>query len=195
MKRTLLMIALPLFLFSCKSAPVFDPYDRLPAVPSFTLTSADVKDGERLPQAQMSGIFQAGGQDVSPQLSWSGFPAATKSFAVTVYDPDAPTGSGFWHWAVVDVPVTVTSLPSGAGSLEGIMLPAGAFQLKNDAGLAQFVGAAPPPGHGKHRYFIVVHAVDVPSLGIDRNASPAILGFNLFSHTLARATIIPWAER
>jgi Raf kinase inhibitor-like YbhB/YbcL family protein len=184
-----------LFMFSCMSQPRPNPYDQLPGVARFKVDSTDVKDGERFPAAQMSGIFQAGGQDVSPELSWSGFPANTKSFAVTMYDPDAPTASGFWHWAVVDIPATVTELTTGAGTPDGAKLPQGAFQLPNDAGMAQFVGAAPPPGNGKHRYFIVVHAVDVPSLGLPKNASPAYLGFNLFSHTLGRAIIVPWAER
>jgi Raf kinase inhibitor-like YbhB/YbcL family protein len=170
------------------------PYDRLPKVPAFQVTSTDVSDGEKLGNAQVSGIFGAGGQDVSPQLSWSGFPAETRSFAVTVYDPDAPTASGFWHWAVVDIPATVTELPSGAGDETGSGLPAGAFQLRNDGGIARYVGAAPPAGHGRHRYFTVVHAVDVESLGIDAGATPAFLGFNLFFHTLARAIIVPWYE-
>lgn len=173
------------------------PYDRLPAVPSFQLTSTDIRDGEKLGNPQVSGIFGAGGQDVSPQLSWSGFPAETKSFVVTVYDPDAPTASGFWHWAVVDIPATVTELPSGAGDEAGSGLPAGAFQLRNDGGLARYVGAAPPAGHGRHRYFTVVHAVDVESLkslGLDASSTPAFLGFNLFFHTLARAMIVPWYE-
>ncbi|MEV0338565.1 YbhB/YbcL family Raf kinase inhibitor-like protein [Nocardia sp. NPDC050713] len=172
----------------------YNPYDALPQVPDFTLTSEDVTDGSPLGNDQVSGVFGAGGKDVSPQLSWSGFPAETKSFAVTVYDPDAPTASGFWHWAVADIPVSVTSLASGAGS-EGGSLPAGAVTLRNDGGFAGFVGAAPPPGHGPHRYFVVVHAVDVESLDIPADASPAFLGFNLFSHTLARATLIGTYEQ
>ena len=166
------------------------PYDNLPIVPSFEVASADVSDGERLPVPQLSGIFGAGGEDASPQLSWSGFPSATKSFVVTCFDPDAPTVSGFWHWAVVDIPCAVTSLPSGAGDEEGSSLPPGAFQLRNDAGLARYLGAAPPPGHGPHRYFFVVHAVSRESLELPTDASNALLGFNLFSQTLARATLV-----
>lgn len=171
-----------------------NPYDALPTVPTFTVTSADVSDGAPLGNDQVSGVFGAGGKDVSPQLSWSGFPAETKSFAVTVYDPDAPTASGFWHWAVADIPASVTELPSGAGS-EGGTLPTGAVMLRNDGGFAGYVGAAPPAGHGPHRYFIVVHAVDVESLGVPPEATPAFLGFNLFSHTLARATLVGTYEQ
>jgi Raf kinase inhibitor-like YbhB/YbcL family protein len=112
-----------------------------------------------------------------------------------MYDPDAPTASGFWHWAVVDIPVDVTSLPSGAGMPDGKLLPKGAYQLPNDARLARFIGAAPPVGHGKHRYYIVVHAVDAATLGVPKDATPAFLGFNLFSHTLGRAMLVPWAEQ
>jgi Raf kinase inhibitor-like YbhB/YbcL family protein len=172
----------------------YNPYDQLPEVPSFELTSEDVRDGEELQKAQLSGLFGAGGEDVSPQLSWSGFPEDTKSFAVTCYDPEAPTASGFWHWAVVDIPANVTELSRDAGDEEGTGLPSGAFQLRNDAGVRRHVGAAPPPGHGRHHYYYVVHAVDVDSLGIDKDASPAFLGFNLFSHTLARAMIVAWYE-
>lgn len=166
------------------------PYDSIAEVPSFTLMSTDVTDGQELPTAQVSGMMGPGGDDASPQLSWSGFPPETKSFAITVYDPIAPTGSGFWHWAVVDVPVTTTSLETGAGDDTGSGLPAGSFQLKNDAGLARYIGAAPPAGHGEHQYYIAVHAVDVETLGIDDTATPGYLGFNLFSHTLARAVIV-----
>lgn len=171
-----------------------NPYDALPSVPSFTVTSTDITDGERLPTDHVSGIFGAGGQDVSPQLSWSGFPPETKSFAVTVYDPDAPTASGFWHWAVADIPASTTELARGAGDDTGSRLPAPAVQLTNDASLKRYLGAAPPEGHGKHRYFTVVHAVNVESLQLPDNATPAFLGFNLFSHTLARATLTPWYE-
>ena len=170
------------------------PYDAIGRVPGFTLTSTDIADREQLAAAQVSGILGAGGQDLSPQLSWSGFPAETKSFAVTVLDPDAPTASGYWHWAVADIPATVTSLPTGAGVEDSSELPEGAVQLANDASLKRYVGAGPPPGHGKHRYFTAVHAVDVESLELPADAHPAVLGFNLHFHTLARAVITPWYE-
>jgi hypothetical protein len=173
----------------------YNPYDALPAVPSFELTSTDVADGVTLAMPQVSGIFGAGGEDVSPQLSWSGFPEGTRSFAVTVYDPDAPTASGFWHWAVANIPVEVTSLASGAGDETGSGLPEGAVTLRNDAGGARYVGAAPPAGHGPHRYFTVVHAVGVDTLEVGPDASPAFLGFNLFFNTLARATVVPVYEQ
>ena len=172
-----------------------DPYAALPQVPSFEVTSTDVAGGEKLDNAQVSGIFGAGGQDISPQLSWSGFPEETKSFAVTVYDPDAPTAAGFWHWAVLNIPVTTTALATGAGDDTGSGLPAGAIQLKNDGGVRQFLGAAPPEGHIAHRYFVVVHAVDVESLDVPEDATPTVLGFNLFFHTLARAQVVPVYQR
>ncbi|HJQ44618.1 MAG TPA: YbhB/YbcL family Raf kinase inhibitor-like protein, partial [Jatrophihabitantaceae bacterium] len=129
-------------------------------------------------------------EDVSPHLAWSGAPEGTQSYAVTVYDPDAPTASGFWHWAVFNLPADVTELASGAST----SLPDGAVQLKNDGGVAGYIGAAPPPGHGTHHYWTVVHAVDVPSLDIPAEGSCAFLGFNLFSHTLARAVLVPTYE-
>jgi Raf kinase inhibitor-like YbhB/YbcL family protein len=165
----------------------YNPYDFLPELPGFTLTSTSVTDGEPLANAQVSGIMGAGGEDESPQLSWSGFPEETRSFAVTVYDPDAPTGSGFWHWAVANLPGTVTELPAGIG--DGSELPGDALTLVNDAGMRRYVGAAPPAGHGPHRYFIAVHALQVEKLDLPEDASPAYLGVNLFMNAIARAVI------
>ncbi|MEU0387335.1 YbhB/YbcL family Raf kinase inhibitor-like protein [Streptomyces chartreusis] len=172
-----------------------DPFAKLPDVPSFTVTSTTVDDGGTWPAAQMSGIVGVpGGKDISPQLSWSGAPEGTQSYAVTVYDPDAPTGSGFWHWAVADIPATVTHLPEGAGDDTGSGLPEDAFQLPNDARLARFVGAAPPPGHGPHRYFVVVHALDVDHIDVPADATPAYLGFTMAGHILGRAVLTVTAE-
>jgi Raf kinase inhibitor-like YbhB/YbcL family protein len=172
-----------------------NPYDFLPQVPSFSVTSTDCSDGQPMPTPQVSGVMGAGGEDRSPQLSWSGFPDGTRSFAVTVFDPDAPTASGFWHWAVANIPASVTELPSGAGDKDDPQLPEGALQLANDAGFAGYLGGAPPAGHGPHRYFVVVHAVDTDALDIDSDARPAVLGFNLFFHTLARGTLVVTHEQ
>jgi Raf kinase inhibitor-like YbhB/YbcL family protein len=144
-----------------------------------------------LPNPHVSGVFGAGGEDVSPQLSWSGAPEGTQSFAVTVYDPDAPTASGFWHWAAFNIPGDVTELASGASR---VSMPAGTVELKNDGGTVGYIGAAPPAGHGPHHYWIVVHALDVAELQIPADASCAFLGFNLFGHTLGRATLVPVYE-
>jgi Raf kinase inhibitor-like YbhB/YbcL family protein len=172
-----------------------NPFARHPEVPSFTVESKTVSAGAAWPPAQMSGSFGVpGGEDRSPELHWSGAPDGTKSYAVTVYDPDAPTASGFWHWAVANIPADVTSLPEGAGDEKGSGLPKGAVQYRNDAGGHQFIGAAPPAGHGPHRYFVSVYAVDTDDLGVPKDASPAFLGFNLFSHTLARADMVVTAE-
>jgi Raf kinase inhibitor-like YbhB/YbcL family protein len=172
----------------------YDPYAALPDLPSFTVNSDDVEHEEPLPDKCRSGKMGAGGEDVSPHITWSGFPKETKSFAVTVYDPDAPTAAGFWHWAVFNIPANVTELASGAGEESGAALPPGAIQLKNDAGMPGYLGAAPPAGHGKHRYFIAVHALGVERLDIPKDASPAYLGFNIFSHALARGVIAPTSE-
>lgn len=160
-----------------------NPYEFLPAVPSFTLTSREVTDGQPLKDDQV-----ADKGNTSPQLSWSGFPEETKSFVVTCFDPDAPTPSGFWHWALVDLPADVTSLDAGAGG-EGASTPGDSFMLRNDGGFAEFMGAAPPQGDHPHRYFFVVHAVGEETLGIDKDASNAVMSFNLAFKTLARAVI------
>jgi Raf kinase inhibitor-like YbhB/YbcL family protein len=166
------------------------PFYNLAELPTFTLTSTDVEDGAVLTEPQLSGAMGIeGGQDRSPQLSWSGFPEETKAFAVTCFDPDAPTGSGFWHWVVTDLDASVTSLETNAGDPDANLLPEGAVVLRNDAGEPRFVGAAPPPGHGPHRYIFIVTALSEP-LGLDESASPAFAGFNMFFKGIGRA----WLE-
>ncbi|MEG3635507.1 MULTISPECIES: YbhB/YbcL family Raf kinase inhibitor-like protein [Micromonospora] len=162
-----------------------DPYELLPTVASFTLTSDDVQNGEPMDAAHAHG--STGGDNVSPQLAWSGFPAETKGFVVTCFDPDAPTGSGFWHWVLVNLPADVTELPRGAAEKD----LKGAFTVRNDYGEHGFGGAAPPPGDRPHRYVFAVHALDVERLDVTPEATPAYVGFNLAFHTLARATIRP----
>jgi Raf kinase inhibitor-like YbhB/YbcL family protein len=173
----------------------WNPYEILPPAASFSLTSTDLREGEKLAMPQVSGIFGVGGEDVSPELSWQGFPSATQSFAVTMYDPDAPTVSGFWHWAVVNIPGNVTQLPTGAGDESGSGLPPGAFQLPNDARMARFVGAAPPDGHGRHRYIFAVLALGAERIDIDKEATPSFLMFNLLNNTVGRAFLEGWYER
>lgn len=170
-----------------------NPYDLLPAVPSFELTSTDVQHGTTLSNDHVSQM--AGGDDISPQLSWSGFPAETRGFAVTCYDPDAPTGSGFWHWALVGLGRDVTELARGAGDPSGKGLPSGAFQLKNDAGQQGYTGAAPPEGDKPHRYIFAVHALGTDKLDVEPSNTPAWLGFNLTFHVIARATLIANYQR
>jgi Raf kinase inhibitor-like YbhB/YbcL family protein len=171
------------------------PYEFLPPAAPFSVSSDDVTDGEPMPLPHASGVFGAGGNDTSPHLRWDGAPEGTKSYAVTCFDPDAPTGSGFWHWVVFDIPATVTELATGAGSQDGARLPAGAVQVRNDANFAGYVGAGPPPGHGPHRYVFAVHALDVEHTGADASATPAFVGFTMFGHTLGRALLTATFEQ
>ncbi|BAJ29519.1 MULTISPECIES: YbhB/YbcL family Raf kinase inhibitor-like protein [Kitasatospora] len=158
------------------------PYDFLPPVPAFELRSADLVDGATMPDEHVHARGNA-----SPQLAWSGFPAGTRSFAVTCYDPDAPTAAGWWHWLAVNLPAEVTELPRGAGADDG-GLPGGAFHVRNDFPGHRYDGAAPPPGPA-HRYVFVVHALDVPALEVGPDTPAAQVGFHLTAHALGRAVL------
>lgn len=160
-----------------------EPYSLLPQVPSFELTSTDITEGAPMDDRHA-------GESVSPQLSWSGFPEGTKSFLLNVFDPDAPTPAGFWHWSVLDLPVTTTSVPTGFGSD-----PQGALVLRNDVGSADYTGAAPPPGDHVHRYVFAVHALDVESLELPAEATPTVAAFTSLGHVLARATLTGTYQR
>ena len=158
------------------------PYDILPAVPSFSLTSEDLADGER-----MGDRFTAIHENLSPGLRWSGAPAGTRSFVVSCFDPDAPSPSGWWHWTVVDLPASAAGLPRGAGeSDDGLAAPA--FHVRNDAGTRAWFGPYPPAGDGDHRVF-AVHALDVNTLGLDESASAAAVACQVSFHALGRALL------
>lgn len=174
-----------------------DPYTKLAPVASFELTSSDIVDGQPMPDTFAYTGATDGAANRSPQLSWSGFPADTKSFTVTCFDPDAPTPSGFWHWILVDLPADCTSLATGAGA-DGAPLPGAAFHVRNDWSSRDYGGAFPPDGDRAHRYYFVVHAVDVESLaelGVGPDASAAAVSFNLAFHTLARAELVATFQR
>lgn len=162
-----------------------DPYDYLPPLPAFSLTSTDLVDGQRVPLDHVH--TSAGGANISPELSWSGFPPETASFVVTCFDPDAPTPCGYWHWVVVDIPATVTHLPAGAGESDATLL--GGYHITTDMGSAAFGGSAPPPGDMTHRYMYVVHAVDVASLELPPGANATVAAFYLAFHAIARARL------
>jgi len=169
-----------------------DPNWRLPEVPSFTLTSPDFANNGPLPVwSRSSG---EGAENRSPALDWEGAPGGTRSYVLTMFDPDAPTSSGWWHWAVANIPATVTSLPRDAGNSENGMLPEGAVTLANEARVEAYGGAAPPPGHGEHRYFFTVSALDTDRLDVPGGATPAMLCFLMRPHVIARAQLMGVTE-
>ncbi len=153
---------------------------------SFRLTSPDIQEGHFMAKSFEFNGFGCDGPNISPALAWQNAPAGTKSFAITVYDPDAPTGSGFWHWLVVDIPASVTSLAQGAGNGD---LPAGSRSFTNDYGIKEFGGACPPQGHGMHRYQFTVWALPESTLGVPDGASAAVVGFMLNATALGKATL------
>jgi Raf kinase inhibitor-like YbhB/YbcL family protein len=157
----------------------------------FKVTSSQIKDGEQMPESTLHGW--AGGPNLSPELTWSGAPEGTQSYAVTIHDPDAPTGVGFVHWLIFNIPASVTSLEAGAGS-EG-KNPPGSVQGITDFGVPGYGGAAPPPGDKPHRYDTVVYALDVPKLDLTQQTTYALLRFNMRGHVLAEAKISPIFSR
>ncbi len=160
---------------------------------TFTLKSKAI--GGQATNKEVFNGFGCTGDNVSPQLSWTDAPANTKSFAVTIYDEDAPTGSGFWHWLIFDIPANVTELKSGAGNLSTGIAPKGAIQSLTDFGQKGYGGPCPPVGHGFHKYTITVHALDTDNLGPDSDTNPALVGFNLTGHTLGKASIVMYYKR
>jgi len=154
----------------------------------FTLSSPTVKPGSMLTDAQVFKGFGCEGKNISPALKWSGAPAGTKSYAVTVYDPDAPTGSGWWHWVVYNLPASATELPEGAGGADGKGLPAGAVQGRTDFGAAGFGGACPPAGDKPHRYIFTVYALKTDKIEAPADASAALVGFMINANKLGKAS-------
>ena len=160
---------------------------------TFTLTSNDL--GGQATKTQEFNGFGCSGKNESPQLSWANTPEGTKSFAVTMYDPDAPTGSGWWHWLVFDIPANVNELVANAGNPALAKAPKGAIQSITDYGAKGFGGPCPPPGHGQHQYIITVHALKIDKLGLDENANAAVVGYYLWNNTLVKASIVAYYER
>ena len=152
----------------------------------FTVTSPDIQEGHFMAKTFEFNGFGCDGPNLSPELRWQNVPAGTQSFAVTVYDPDAPTGSGFWHWLVLDIPADVNGLAQGAGNGT---LPVGCRSFNNDYGIKEFGGACPPEGHGMHRYQFTVWALPTPVLAVPDGASAAVVGFMLHANALAKATL------
>jgi Raf kinase inhibitor-like YbhB/YbcL family protein len=155
----------------------------------FSLTSPDLQPGGTIPTRNVANVMGCPGQNVSPALKWSGAPAGTKSFVVTTYDPDAPTGSGFWHWVVYNIPANTTSLPEGAGDPKSGKLPSGATQGNTDLAQPGYLGPCPPQGDKPHRYIFTVYALKTAKLELPANATAAMVGFNVHGNQLAKATL------
>ncbi len=165
------------------------PYEMLPKVPGFTVTSDQFEDGDRMP-IQTTGE----GDNTSPSLKWEGFPEETKSFVVNCFDPDAPTPAGFWHWTVVQLDPEITHLRTDAGRSDE-SLPEGAFHVRNDGSTFNYMGPMPPVGDRPHRYVFAVHALDTPVVEVDEGASPTAVAFTILGHTIARGTILGTYQR
>jgi len=160
---------------------------------TFTLSSKDL--GGQATKTQVFSGFGCSGENQSPQLYWENAPEGTKSFAITMYDPDAPTGSGFWHWLVFDIPANVNKLKTNAGNVSLDLAPEGVIQSITDYGIKGYGGPCPPKGHGVHQYIITIHALKTEKLGLDENINPAVVGFNLWNNRLAKASIVAYYQR
>ena len=160
---------------------------------NFTLESSDLKG--QLTKTQEFNGFGCTGKNTSPQFTWSNPPKGTKSFALTVYDPDAPTGSGWWHWVVFDIPTSTTELVANAGDIKLDLTPEGTIQSITNYGSQGYGGPCPPQGHGLHQYIITVYALKTDTLGLDKNTNPAIVGYYLWNNTLAKASLITYYKK
>ncbi|MCL2454237.1 MAG: YbhB/YbcL family Raf kinase inhibitor-like protein [Micrococcales bacterium] len=167
-----------------------DPYASLPQVPAFELRSDTFTDGARVPDETTNTPL---GTNLSPHLAWSGFPEETRSFAVTCFDLEGP--SGWWHWTLLDVPATITELAAGAGALGSDLLPSTVVTLRGDDGIAGYVGAAPTPSDQVHRYVYAVHALDLPEMGLEPDTMPGAANSALVPHTIARALLVGTYQR
>jgi Raf kinase inhibitor-like YbhB/YbcL family protein len=160
---------------------------------TFTLES-DNLGGNATKVEEFNG-FGCTGENTSPQLSWENAPEGTKSFAITMYDPDAPTGSGWWHWVVFDIPANIKELPKNAGNISSGLMPKGVIQSVTNYGTTGYGGPCPPEGHGIHEYIITVHALKVDKLGLNVEANPATVGYYIWNNTLAKASIVAYYKR
>jgi hypothetical protein len=153
-----------------------------------TLSSPDIRANSTLTETQVFNSFGCTGKNISPALAWKNAPKNTKSFAVTVYDPDAPTGSGWWHWLVYNISSQSTGLDAGVGTEASTLLPAGAIQGRTDFGSHSFGGACPPKGDKPHRYIFTIHALNTEKIELPADASAAMIGYMLHSHLIAKAS-------
>jgi hypothetical protein len=181
--KTIVLIGMAMMLLVAGSA----------SAQEFTLKSEDLQG--QLSQDQVFSGFGCSGKNISPSLKWINAPAQTKSFAVTVYDPDAPTGSGWWHWIIFNIPASIHELKADTGRIEKHLAPVSSIQSITDFGRPGFGGACPPQGDKAHRYIFTVHALNTAKLDLDEKTSPAMVGFMLNNHTIAKASLIAYYQR
>jgi Raf kinase inhibitor-like YbhB/YbcL family protein len=185
----------PLLVCAALAAPAAPLAADAPAGADFKLSSTELKAGGRFEQRHVFNGFGCTGGNVSPALSWHGAPSGTKSFALTVYDPDAPTGSGWWHWVIVDLPPGTSALPAGAGDPASGKAPKGAVQINTDFGKPGFGGPCPPAGDKPHRYVFTLYALKVDKLGVEAGATAAMTGFMLNANALAKSSFTVYYGR